>query len=455
MRHLSRIAAPLAAALVALSAPAAQAQYSNEFTIAKLVKQGTTSQPIAGSGTVVVQVQVNADGTHKAIKVIHSSNPGDNDAAMEIAQTSTYRPAHRGTTPITSFYDFTLKFNGKSVASSQEGGGGGGTLSPAAASVATMIRAGQYSAAKSKAQAGLLDNPGDDSLRQMLGVASYDSEDFVAAAQAFDKVPTIGKQFQPIAAQSFAAAAVKIASDNPSQAMDYAQKAMALDPATNSRFALGIAQLDSNQNADALATLKAAQSSAMSDPKIPTSAKVNIDAELLQAYLANNDMQGAQQVEAQIKQLDPSSTAGSRAMGVSLLKAGQAASDAKDTATALKDFDQAAALGDPDVAVTANVRAAFAVARAAKPDYKQMQTYAEKALAIKPDDAQANFAEGIALTGQWASSHDDGMKKKAAAVLAKADQEAKAEGNEALALQIETFVKQDLNGGAAGQSGGG
>jgi len=456
MRHLSRIAAPLAATLIALAALPAPAQYANEFTPAKLLKQGTTSQSIAGNGTVVVQVQVNPDGSHKAIKVIHSSNAGDNAAAMEIAQNSTYHPAHRGTTPIASFYDFTLKFNGKSVANSGESSSVGGTsLSPAAASVASMIRAGHYAAAKSKAQAELLSNPGDDSLRQMLGVAAYDTEDFTASAAAFDKVATIGKQFQPIAGQSFAAAAVKLASENPSLALGYAQKAVALDPTTNSRFALGIAQLDSGQNADALATLKAAQSSAMSDSKIPTSAKVNIDSELLQAYLANNDVQGAQQVAAQIKHLDPTSTAGSRAMGVSLIKSGQAAAEAKDTATALKDFDQAAALGDPDVAVTANVQAAFAVARSAKPDYKQMQGYADKALAVKPNDAQANFAEGIALTGQWASSHDDATKKKAAAALATADQQAKAEGNEALALQIETFVKQDLNGGAAGQSGGG
>ena len=92
-----RIVAPAIAALVALTQLPAAAQYANEFVPAKLIKQGTTSTAIAGSGTVVVQVQVNADGTHKAIKVIHSSNSGDNPAAMEIAQNSSYRPAHRGT----------------------------------------------------------------------------------------------------------------------------------------------------------------------------------------------------------------------------------------------------------------------------------------------------------------------------------------------------------------------
>jgi TonB family protein len=449
-----RIVAPALAALVALAALPALAQYANEFTQAKLIKQGTTSTSVAGSGTVVVQVQVNADGTHKAIKVIRSTNSGDNAAAMEIAQNSSYRPAHRGTTPITSFYDFTLKFNGKMVATTPSEGTGlpAGGLSPAATQVAALIRQHQYDQAKSKAEAELLSSPSDESLRQMLGIAAFDAGDLSTAAGAFDKVTTIGPQFRPIAARSFAAAAVKEAQSNPTQALEYAQKAMALDPGANSRFALGVAQLVNNDAAAALQSLKAAHDAAISDPKVPVASKVNIDSELLQAYLANNDVAGAQSIAAQIKQLDPSSTAGAQAMGASLIKSGNAAVDAKDTTTALADFEQAAALGDPTIAVTANTLAAFAIARSAKPDYKRMQAYAEKALAIKPNDAAANFADGIALTAQWATSHDDATKKKAADALDKADQQAKAEGNEALSLQIETFVKKNLN---AGQSGGG
>lgn len=453
-----RIAAPAVAVLLALVAPRAYAQYANEFTPAKLSHQGQTNgSPIAGSGTVVIQVQVNADGSHKVIKVIHSTNSGDNAAAMEIAQNSSYRPAHRGSKAVVSFYDFTLKFNGKSVAASTEGSGvpGGGALSSAASQVAALIRQSQYQQAVAKAQNGLLNSPDDQSLRQMLGIAAFDAGDLTTAAAAFDKVPTIGAQFRPIAAHSFAGAAVKIAQSNPSQALDYAQKAIALDSGPNSRFALGVAQLANNDNAAALASLKAAHDAAMNDSKIPVASKVNIDSELLQAYLANNDTSDAQTIAAQIKQLDPSSTAGSQAMAVSLIKSGNVAVDAKDTTTALSDFDQAAASGDPKLAVTANTLAAFAIARGAKPDYKRMQAYAEKALAVNPDDAAANFAEGIALTAQWSSSHDDATKKKASDALDKADQEAKTEGNEALALQIETFVKKNLNSSPAGGSGGG
>jgi Flp pilus assembly protein TadD len=459
MNQSVRILSIAVATLVALAQIPARAQYSTEFVPAKLIKEGTTSTTIAGSGKVVVQVQVNADGSHKVTKIISSTNTGDNAAATEIANSSTYRPARRGTTPITAFYDFTLRFNGRVfVRSSSESSGvslAGASLTAAANQVAALIRAGKYEQAKSKAQMELLSSPGDESLREMLGLAAYDGGDFTTAAAAFDKVPTISAQFRAPAAQSFAAAAVKGAADNPQQSLVYAQKAMALVPDTNSHFALGVAQLANNDAASAVASLKAAHDAAMADSKIPLASKVNIDAELLQAYLANNDEQDAQAMAAAIKQLDPSSTAGARAMGASLLKSGQAAAVAKDTPTALHDYDQAAALGDTTIAVTADVLAAFAIAQSAKPDYKRMQSYADKAIALQPDNAQANFAEGIALAGQWASSHDDGTKKKAADALAKADQQAKLGGNEALSLQIETFVKQNLNSGSGAPSGSG
>lgn len=462
MKRLCRIIAPAAAALAVFAGIPALAQYANEFVPAKLLHQGTTTKPIVGSGKVVVQVEVHSDGSHRAIKVISSTNSGDNAAAMEIAQNSSYRPAHRGSTPVTAFYDFTLQFNGKSVANAADEGSesgssvpAGGSLSGAASQVASLIRAKQYSQAKSKAQMELLSSPGDESLRQMLGVAAFDSGDYATAAAAFDKVGTVGQQFKPIAAQSLARGAVDVASTDPTKALDYAQKAVALDPSTNSKYALGQAQLASKQYADAIATLKQVHAAAFADPKTPTSAKVAIDTALMNAYLQTKDTQDMQAMAAEAKQLDPNSTLPGRVIGSGLLNAGVEAANAKNYDEAFKDFDQAAAGGDPEVAVTAYTQAAFLVARMDKPDYKRMQAYADKALALKPNDAAANFAEGIALTGQWASSHDDGTKKKAADALDKADQQAKAEGNEALSLQIESFVKKNLNAAPGGQSGSG
>jgi TonB family protein len=444
MKRSFRIAGPAVVALVAFAQTPASAQYANEFVPARLIHQGTTSAPIVGNGKVVVQVEVHPDGSHKAIKVISSTNPGDNAAAMEIAQNSSYRPAHRGSAAITAFYDFTLQFHGKSVANAANEGSGaglpaGGSLSGAASQVASLIRAGQYAQAKSKAEAELLSAPGDESLRQMLGVAAFDSGDYMTAAQSFDKVGTIGKQFQPIAARSFARAAVDVAPQDPAQSLAYAQKAVALDQSTNSKYAI--------------TTLKAVRAAAFADPKTPTSAKVAIDSALMNAYLQTNDSQAVQSTAAEIKQLDPNSTLPGRVVGASLLKMGVDAANAKNYDQAFKDFDQAAAGGDPEVAVTAYTQSAFLVAKMDKPDYKRMQAYADKALALKPNDAQANFAEGVALTAQWASNHDDGMKKRATDALDKADQQAKAEGNEALSLQIESFVKKNLNAAPAAGAG--
>jgi tetratricopeptide (TPR) repeat protein len=384
----------VATALILGHALPAGAQYANQFTPAKLITQGKTTHTIAGSGTTVVQVQVNADGSHKAIKVINSTNPANNAAAMDIAQNSTYRPAHRGSTPVTSFYDFRLRFNGRSVANaateeqSTGDGSGGGT--------------------------------------------------------------SVANQNQ---AASLAVQAVKMADDNPTQALALAQKAMSLDPDTNSKYALGRAQLANKQYSDAIATLKEVHTAAFADPKMPTNAKVAIDTSLMTAYFESNDTQNAQAMAAEIKQLDPTSTLPGQVLGNSLINAGVSAGEAKNYDEAFKDFDQAAAQGDPQVAVTAYTQAALLVSKMEKPDYKRMQAYAEKALALKPDDPMANFAEGIAFTGQWASSHDDATKKKALDSLTKADQQAKAAGNIALSLQIETFIKQNLNSAPASQSG--
>jgi TonB family protein len=380
-------------AVTAFAQTQALAQYANEFAPAKLIKQGTTSKPIVGSGTVTVQVQVNADGTHKAIRVIKSTNSGDNDAALEIAQNSSYRPAHRGTKPVTAFYDFRLRFNGRSVATNPS----------------ETESSGSPTSAASRNQA-----------------------------------------------ETLAVAAVKTAQQNPAQALAEAQKAVALNPnSADAKYALGVAQVANKQYTEAIVTLKAAHATAFADPKTPTNAKIAIDTYLMNAYMQTNDTQDVQATAAEIKRLDPSSTLPGRVIGNSLLKAGIDAGSAKNYDQAFKDFDQAAAGGDPEVAVTANVQAAFLVAKMDKPDYKRMQGYADKALALRPNDPQANFAEGIALTGQWAQSHDDGLKKRASDTLAKADAEAKAQGDVALSLQIESFVKNNLNAAPGSKSGSG
>ncbi|MGB6987152.1 MAG: tetratricopeptide repeat protein [Candidatus Aquilonibacter sp.] len=442
MNRINRIAAGLSALIIASAALPAFAQ-SGDFSLAKVVKQGTTSHDIAGSGTVQVQVQVNADGSHKVVKIIKSTNPGDNAAALEIAQNSIYRPARNGSKPVTSFYDFNLRFNGKSVqtpeetAISQAGSGGGDT-----GAIDALVRAGKYKDAIAKANAALLSSPGNPGVLQLLGVAQYYDSDYTDAAATFSRVQDINKPFQPIAAQAFATGAVRASQTNPAQSLDYANKAMALSGGdATSKFALGVAQLANKQNAAAVATLKGVHDQMNADSKADAKTKLNVDQELLQAYLANNDSAGASGLAAEMKTLDPSGSGASRAMSQHYLQVGSDAMTAGDFPTAAKNFDLAAASASGQDAVTANTFAAFAVMREAKPDYGKAMGYAQKAVSGAPDDAQANFALGLAYYGTYATSNKSDDKTQALTYLNKADQLAKAAGNEGLALQIEAQIK--------------
>ncbi|MDP9024907.1 MAG: energy transducer TonB, partial [Candidatus Eremiobacteraeota bacterium] len=313
MKSFTRIVAGASAIAIVAAAMPAFAQYENEYAPPKLVHRGTTTKGIAGNGTVIVQVQVNPDGSHTVTKILKTTNSGDNAAAMEIAQQSTYKPGTKGGKAVTAFYDFTLKFNGSSVAADTAG-----SMSGAAGQVDSLIRAKKYPDAIAKAQAGLANNPSDTQLNQLLGLAEYYSNDYPASAAAFSKVNTVSRQFAPVAAQAYVSAAVKISASNATQAMEFAQKAVALDNSTNSHFALGVAQNANKQFPEAIVTLKALHDK-VTDPKV----KAAIDGQLLTAYYATNDSADANTTSAEMKRLDPSAASSTaRVEGNHFLQAG-------------------------------------------------------------------------------------------------------------------------------------
>ncbi len=432
MKRISTVAAGACAIAIALGASPAYAQYANEFQIAKVIKQGKIMHAIAGPGTVTVQVQVNADGSHKAMKVLRSTNPGDNAAAMDIAQTSTYRPARRGVHPITSFYDFVLKFNGKSVAPNQETAGGG----PEAGKIDALIRSKQYAQAISSANMALLESPGNQALLQLLGTAQYFSGHLASAAATFSRVDQPNNEFHLLAAQALAAGAVKVSSQDPASSLAYAQKAVALENNANSQFALGVAEIANKNYADALTTLKAVRVTAKD-----TKTKMAIDRELLTAYLGSGDKSSADATASEMKQLDPTSDAAGVAMVNYYLNLGNQAMQAKNFTEALKDFDAAANQGVPAATVTANVNAAFAAMGGGSPNYSEGRDYAMKAVVAKPDSPEANFAAGVAWTGIYSNSRNAKDKQQALLYLKKADGLAKTAGNTGLSLQIENQLK--------------
>jgi tetratricopeptide (TPR) repeat protein len=435
-------AAALALAAVATFALPASAQYATEYTPAKLTHQGKTSQPIAGSGTVIVQVQVNANGSSKAIRVIKSTNSGDNAAAMDIANHSTYRPAHRGRTPITAFYDFTLKFKGKSVASNAAAPG----MTGKAASIDALIRAGKYEQARTQVQSALASNPSDPTLNSELGAANYFLSNYAEAAAAFDKVPNISKEFSKVAAQSYSLAAGKLAQSNPQQAVAYGKKAVAMSPNGGAYYSLGVAELNAGDAQAAVADLKKSRDMAFADPKTDAKTRVAIDSALLQAYTKAGDTANAQTTADEIRKLDPNSDAAQVVMGNQYMSQGNDASKAGKHDEAIAAYEKAAQVGGPKVAVTAYAAAALEESRLDKPDYTKMKADADKALAISANDPLALFAEGISLYGQYVQggSSNSGLKTQAVDTLNKAKAAAQAAGNFSLSLNIENFMKQNI-----------
>jgi tetratricopeptide (TPR) repeat protein len=142
-----------------------------------------------------------------------------------------------------------------------------------------------------------------------------------------------------------------------------------------------------------------------------------------------------------MKQLDPSGASGAIAVGNHYLELGNDAMKAKNFPEALKDYDQAAASGDPKVGVTANTSAAFALMQMDKPDYAKAHDYAMKAYNAAPTDATAAYAAGVSQVGIYANSKKASDKQQALDLLNKADQLAKAANNTGLALQIENQIK--------------
>jgi tetratricopeptide (TPR) repeat protein len=408
-----------------------------------LERLGSHTTPTTGNGTIRVQVQVNADGTHSVTRIISSTNHNDDQAAREVAASSSYRSATCSGRAMTYFYDPIFHFTGSTVSSSEIGGAGGGgaPVSGAAARVQGLIRSGDYDTARSVAQSALANAPNDRQLIQLLGIADYYAHDYSDAADAFARIP--GPYMYPsVAAQALATAAVVLSDTDPQRALSYAQRALSIDHSANSRFALGDAQLGNKDYATAIATLQQVRSEQAHDPHVSERDRYRLDEVLLKAYVGNNDVADAQPIVEEMHRLEPSGEAPTAAIGQAYLMQGQAALTAKEYEQAIALFEKVAALGDPRLELEAYDDAAFAVADMPQSNATRLKAYADKALALNADDPRANFMEGIALIEQYNATRNATVKQQALTYLNKADAEAKAAGNTTLAHNIESVLTQ-------------
>lgn len=446
MNRISAAAASAAALGVLFMGVPGAAQYANQIVPPKIIKLGTHTTPVAGSGTVRVQVQLNANGSHVVTRIISSTNHRDDAAAREIAASSTYRPATRGGKAIAYFYDPIFRFSGSSVSALEELSGSGGNP---ADRVDALIRSGQYTAAKSLAQSALASKPNDGRLLRLLGVAEYYAHDYPDAADAFERSGAVPKMYAMVAAQAYAAAAVHIADQDPARALVLAQKAIAIDHGANSRFALGVAQLAGKQYGTAIATLQGVHATIFANPRTDAQTRYGVDQRLLEAYIGDANLTAAQPTVDEMRRMQPSNPFPLQEVGAAYITQGEAAETAKNGEQAIALYEQAAALGDPRVSVAAYDRAANVVAGQATANPPRLKGYADKALALNAADPVANFFEGVALAEQYNSSHDTRTKQQALIYLNKADTLAKAAGNQPLAQNIENVIRQ-VNAPAAG-----
>ena len=430
--------------MMALLAAFAVAQ-PQTYVPPKLVHEGSTSKPIAGAGKVVVQVEVKADGSHRAMRVVRSSNHGDDAAAMEIAQSSTYSLGKRDNKPVTVLYDFTLRFSSSSTAG---GGASAQSMGGARGSIDSLIRAGKYDEAQSRAQTALQSNPNDRTLNAELGTAQFFLNDADAAAESFKKAGAIPKEFAQVAAQAFQLAAANLASTNAASALDYGQRAVELAPTGSSYFALGQAELDAGNASSAVQDLLKAKRIAFADPKSDLKSRVSIDSELMQAYLKAGDTSDAATTAREIQRLDPSSDVAQIMLYNQYMNKANAEAKAGSHDAAVGDYLRAAQSAPSKTAVTAYAAAALEESRTAKPDYDAMKADAQKGLAIDPGDPLSLYAEGVAEYGEYVTggSMDSTLKQEALTALDKAKDAAQAAGNTALAGNIATFMQQNVKG---------
>jgi tetratricopeptide (TPR) repeat protein len=394
--------------------------------------KGDPSIAVAGKGTVVVQVFVKADGTAKVQRVIRSTNPGDNAAAIAIANSSTYTPAMRAGKPVDAFKDFTISFaagGGASSGAGSEGATGGLTQAE------TMLRAGNYNGSRDAATAYVGQHPDSGEGYAVLGASQTFLNNYSAAAAAFDKAGKLPEKYVPVAAQAYIGNANALEKDGKStDAVAAAKKAVALQPSVATYNALGIHELSAKDPASAVRDLEQADKLAAADSKIPANVHATVLANLASAYAANGQMDKAKTtVDAAVK-LDPGNKAGD---GIANILAQQAESleSQKKFADAGAAFESAAQFS-PSNASVFYLRASISyLSEQPKPDPAKARDAANKSLAANPNNANANYTLGVALA-------ELGQKDDARAALQKALTQAKAANETALADKIQAAIKQ-------------
>jgi tetratricopeptide (TPR) repeat protein len=387
------------------------------------VKLADTNMLNAGTGTVIVNVLVRANGTFRVEGVTHSTNPELNRIALDIARRSHYTPATKGRVPVVSLYKVRLNFSGNGLSRYE-----------------TIIGTGAYSRAKGSLQGYLLKHPTDTRARFDLGLAEAFMGDDAGAVEAFEKAGPIPDKFKAVAGKAYASRAVALMKEkNYNDALPLAKKAVILAPNYQALGNLGFVELKTGDVASAVSDLVKARAAAAIN-KAPSERRADISVNLAAAYARQGDIPQAKAYAAEAAELDPADTAGYEAVRDAYAEQAETSLKASRYEEAGALYDQAASTAVAAASkATLYANAAFAYLQAKpKPASAHAKVEAEKALAIDPHHAGANFAEGIALA-------DQGKRHEALTYLVVADTAAKAGTDPVLTQNIENAIAR-LNG---------
>jgi tetratricopeptide (TPR) repeat protein len=396
----------------------------------KIAKQGSPTSGTSGAGVVTLKVYVLASGKPQNVSVNSSTNHGDDAAAKEMALATLYKPALRGGKPVAAFYTYKARFTGSSATADTSGDAPSGS---GAGAIEALNRQGKFADAEKSGEAYVTAHPADSQAIVATAVAASFAGDNAAAATYFDKAGTIPDKYKGPATSSYMADAnSKLAAKDYAGAEADAKKVAVLAPGAGPYNLLGNAELSAGDAPSAVADFEKAKSYIATDSKATPKAVATIDGNLAVAYLKVGDVDKAQAAYAAAKAADPS-----RNMDDAFVQyyqdKGVAANKAGNTSEAVADFEQAAKLS-PKYAVSMYTSAATIMANGAKPDFKAVKTEADKALALDPSNARANYIAGVALI-------NGGSPKDALPYLQKADTAAKAGTDTTLQSQIAAALK--------------
>lgn len=394
MQHPRLIARTVTA--LALAVPlAVNAQVTAMYTPPKVITRGTNTTPAAGAGSVTVKVLVKANGTAGNVTIVKSTNPGDNAAAIEVAKTSKYAPGKHNDKPDpVTFYTYVLAFSGAGTSVSAIDTN---EQNDAIKRANAYLLAGKYDAAKSLLADYLHAAPDDEHANLLLGAADYYQNDFGGAAMAFAKAGTIPANFQSLAVQAYYKyGSAQLAAKNYPDVVTYASKEIAMNDAADGYNLRGTAELESKQYDPAIADFEKARSL---DGKASPHAQAIVLANLGTAYAASGQLEKAAEIGKAVAALDPAMNNVNDAIAEATIEKANAASAAGDYAGAAKLLDAGAPAAGKSAAMF-YASAAMDTLRAPKPDWKAVKAEADKALAIDPNDVEANYVAGYALAQQ-------------------------------------------------------